>query len=158
MKIRPAAPIDHAAIAVCDDLAFRPYLDEAPGQACAPGDELGLQIQQGSIHVICDRSDILGFISLAPADDHLFIDAVAVLPKHHGQGLGTKLMAFAESEAQRNGLDSVRFYTMAAMRDSISFYERRGYTETARCDDDGYPRIFFAKDKLLPSAARRANT
>jgi ribosomal protein S18 acetylase RimI-like enzyme len=54
---------------------------------------------------------VLGYISFWPISEHHFVDSIAVLPKYHGQGLGTQLLAFAEHEASRQGLQSVRLFT-----------------------------------------------
>jgi ribosomal protein S18 acetylase RimI-like enzyme len=61
--------------------------------------ELASQIQEGSVHGICDAVQVLGYISFSPIRDYLFVDAVAVLPRLHRQSLGTQLLAFAEKEA-----------------------------------------------------------
>jgi GNAT superfamily N-acetyltransferase len=69
-----------------------------------------------------------------------------VLPKYQGQGLGTQLLAFAEQEALRLGLDSIKLFTSQRFADHFEFYRRHGYCEIDRCDDDGFPRVFYSKD------------
>ena len=90
MQIRAAIASDLAAVASCADLSF--------GSPRSPDNrvELALQIQEGSVHVICDAVQVLGYISFSQNRDYLFVDAVAVLPELHRQGLGTQLLAFAE--------------------------------------------------------------
>jgi len=92
MQIRAATPSDLAAVASCADLSF--------GSPRSPDNrvELALQIQEGSVHVICDAVQVLGYSSFSPNRDYLFVDAVAVLPRLYRQGLGTQLLAFAEKE------------------------------------------------------------
>jgi hypothetical protein len=41
-------------------------------------------------------------------------------------------MAFAESEALRQGFSSLRLYTNEKMTENIAFYGRVGYRETGR--------------------------
>ena len=100
---------------------------------------------EGSIHLICDEAQVLGFISLWPTADQMFIDTLAVLPRHHRRGLGSQLLAFADSETLRLGLSGVNLFTKATMVDNLVFYQRRGYRETGRCDDDGCCRVFYSK-------------
>ncbi len=153
MHLRRAEPPDLASVIGCSEQAFAAFAG-ASSQGDAPsGDvepktdrELTSQILDGAVSLICDERKILGYIALQPTTDHLFVDSVAVLPKHHGKGLGSQLMAFAEMEALRLNLSSVRLFTNAKMVANHRFYLRRGYLETGRCDNDGYARVFYSKD------------
>ena len=126
-EIRAATPWDLAAVASCADLAFG--FPRSPDNRV----ELALQIQEGSVHVICDAARVLGYISFSPNRDHLYVDAIAVLPRLHRQGLGSRLLAFAEQEALRLGLRSVRLFTNGEIAGNLIFYRQRGYHETGRC-------------------------
>lgn len=141
MQIRVAITSDLAAVTSCADRAFGFY-PRGPGNWV----ELALQIRAGSVHVICDAAWVLGYISFSPSRDHLFVETIAVLPNHHGQGLGSRLLAFAEKEALRLGLHSVRLFTDGKIADNLIFYRRRGYHETDRCDESGFSRVFYSKD------------
>ena len=142
MKIRKANSSDLPAIAACAELAFGAAILRT--DPTSDGD-LASRILEGSIYVIGLNNSVLGYIALLPLADHVFVDTVAVLPKHHSEGLGSQLLSFAESEALRLDLRSVRLFTMADMSGNLVFYSRRGYRETGRCDDDGFPRIFYTK-------------
>ena len=146
MQIRPATIPDLAAIVACADLAFESFAgSSADSDDHLPGDLTAL-VLDGSIHLICDGGESLGYISLWPIADHLFVDTIAVLPKHQGHGLGGRLLSFAEGEAARLGLRSIRLFTKEKMSDNLAFYQRHGYRETDRCGQDGYPRVFYRKD------------
>ncbi len=152
MHVRRAEPPDLACVIGCAEQAFAAFAsvsdqDDTPHGDLAPKTdrELTSQILEGAVSLICDERKVLGYISLQPTTDHLFIDSVAVLPKHHGKGLGSQLMAFAEMEALRLKLSSVRLFTNAKMVANHRFYLRRGYLETDRCDHDGYARVFYSK-------------
>ena len=152
MQIRAATVTDLASIARCSDLAFASTAARSEQRDVKLGDNLQFQILEGSIQLICDEARVLGYISLWPTADQMFVDTLAVLPKHHRQGLGSQLLAFADSEALRLGLSSVNLFTKATMVDNLEFYQRRGYRETGRCDDDGFCRVFYTKD-ISPLAA-----
>ncbi len=162
MKIRVATTDDLAAVGACADRAFLPNTPPVRHMADAHDDDLLEQIRRENLHVISDGSDptIVGFISLLPIADHIFVESIAVLPEHQNKGLGTSLLAFAEHEAMRRGLGSVRLFTKQKTTDGFEFYKYRGYRETDRCDSDGFPRVFYSKDVSrthLAAAARRLN-
>jgi len=148
MTIRIATPSDLAAIVACADLAFLAKNPPDTHTAAGNDDELADQIRHHNVHVITEGSDptVVGYISLMPIAEYLFVDSIAVLPEKHDRGLGTRLLRFAELEAARLGLDSVKLYTKQATSDAFAFYLYRGYSEIDRCDEDGFPRVFYCKD------------
>ena len=148
MKIRVATSDDVAAVGACADRAFLQFTPPARHTAEGHDDDLLEQIRRENLHVISEGSDptIVGYISLLPIADHMFVESIAVLPEHQNKGLGTRLLAFAEQEAARRGLNSVRLFTKQKTTDGFVFYKYRGYRETDRCDSDGFPRVFYSKD------------
>ena len=155
MHIRAATVADLAAIVTCSNLAFAPFAgtaDEDTGDLHL-ATNLRSQIHEGSIRLICDGTEVLGYISFWPTADNMFVDTLAVLPKHHRRGLGSELLAFADFETQRLGLRAITLFTKARMTGNLRFYQSRGYCETGRCDDDGFCRVFYTKKLPLLAAA-----
>ena len=82
MHIRAATVADLAAIVRCSILAFAPFA----GTADEDTDDVQLatnlrsQIHEGSIRLICDGTEVLGYISFWPTADNMFVDTLAVLP------------------------------------------------------------------------------
>ena len=140
MIVRGATAGDLAAVASCADVAFG--VPRSPDNRT----ELAIQIQQGLVQVMCDAARVLGYISFSPNRDHLFVEAIAVLPELHGHGIGSRLLAFAEQVALRLCLRSVRLFTSGEIAGNLSFYRRRGYHETGRCREDNFSRVFYSKD------------
>jgi ribosomal protein S18 acetylase RimI-like enzyme len=151
MKVRGATPGDLAAVASCADLAFG--VPRSPDNRV----ELAIQIQQRSVQVMCDTGRVLGFISFSPNRDHLFVEAIAVLPELQGQGIGSRLLGFAEQMAGRLDLRSVRLFTNGEAAGNLIFYRRRGYQETGRCNEAGFSRVFYSKD-IAPGRQDRSMT
>lgn len=145
--IRASTGDDLAAIVACSDLAFA--ASSGPGfpdsEELQPAESLKSQILDKSIRVICDATQILGYISLWPTAGRMFIDTLAVLPDHRRRGLGSKLLAFADLETLRLGLEAITLFTKVTMAGNLQFYQRRGYRETGRCNDDGLCRVFYMK-------------
>lgn len=109
--------------------------------------DYGSLVGQGVVHVLdADSGDGLAGVLVAFArDEHYFIENVAVRPDLHGSGRGRLLLAFAEDEAKRQGLDRIELYTNAVMSENIDYYPRLGYEETGRHEEDGFERVFFHK-------------
>ena len=153
MRIRLAKASDLAAIVACEDLAFNPFASGANGRNVSPDGDLSCQIRDGAIYVISDSARVMGYISVSGNFDHLFVGAIAVLPGHHRKGLGSQLLAFAEHEALRLGLQSVTLFTDGNITGNLVFYRRNGYQETDRCDGNGFSRVFFKK-AVVPRLSR----
>jgi ribosomal protein S18 acetylase RimI-like enzyme len=151
MYIRAATLSDVAAVATCEERAFASV--PSVRREFDPGRNLASKINLAMVHVMCDVDQVLGYVSICENADHLFIDAVAVLPSHQGQGLGGQLLAFAEHEALRQSLPTVRLFAMEETQENLAFYHRRGYLETDRWDDDATSLVTLCK--AIASASAR---
>ncbi len=158
LQIRTAKAADLSAIEKCLDLAFNSFAGHTDGGDAKLANNLQSQILDGSIQLICDGNSVLGYVAIWPAGGQMFVDTLAVVPTHRRQGLGSQLLAFAESEARRLGLETVNLFTKATMVGNLEFYRRRGYIETGRCDDDGFCRVFYTKHVSAVTAATIAAT
>src|SRR4051794_19928358 len=102
--IRPAVPADEPAIAACVNAAYVHYIDRI-GKPPAPMlADYGALIAQRVVYVLPGDAGLRGVLVAFPADGSLFIENVAVDPRHQGQGLGAHLMAFAEDLARAGDL------------------------------------------------------
>ena len=70
---------------------------------------------------------------------------IAVDPVAQGNGIGTALVAFAESEARRRNIGELLLYTNARMLENLRFYKHLGFEITARKTEEGYDRIYMRK-------------
>lgn len=151
--IRQAQPGDRAAVEAIVAAAYSVYvarIGKPPGPML--DDYRGL-IDAGAVSVFEADGTIAALIVLLRKPDHLLLDNVAVRPDRQGQGLGRRLVAFAESEARRLGYSELRLYTHAMMTENIALYTRLGFRETARGREAGYDRVFMAKRLGGPGAA-----
>jgi ribosomal protein S18 acetylase RimI-like enzyme len=144
--IRPACATDVAAIARIVEEAYSPYIARMAGRRPGPmDDDYPARVAEGAVWVL-ERDDIVaGILVLLPGRDHLLLDNVAVAPAHKGHGLGRQLVAFAEAEARRRGLDELRLYTHVTMTENQALYRRVGFEETHRAEQAGLQRVFMRK-------------
>jgi GNAT superfamily N-acetyltransferase len=70
---------------------------------------------------------IEGILILAIRDRDLLIWSLAVEPALQGQGVGTRLIGFAERRAREFGHPHVRLYTGLPLGKNIAWYLRHGF-------------------------------
>lgn len=88
---------------------------------------------------------IVGFVDW----ERDFIDALHVSPLHQHQGVGSHLLAFAETWIAAAGHTGVQLETDTFNRQARGFYQRHGYQETGYCPDEewhsGFTTVKMAK-------------
>lgn len=150
-RIRLASPEDQAAIKEIVRQAYEPWI-ALIGARPAPMDaDYAALVAAGRVHVLApaadiDAGDVAGVIVLTPDAEGLLIENVAVRPDLQGQGLGRRLLSFAEEEASALGLPAVKLFTHEKMTTNLNLYERLGYVETGRQKIDGGRRVHMRKD------------
>jgi ribosomal protein S18 acetylase RimI-like enzyme len=85
---------------------------------------------------------VIGVIVLVEDDDRLVIENVAVDPARQGEGIGRRLLEFAEQVARRAGVRTVALYTHEKMTENIALYARLGYEEDERRRVEAFSRVF----------------
>ncbi len=84
----------------------------------------------------------------------LLVENVAVRPDQQGNGLGRRLMEFAEELARQRGIGRLELYTNEVMTENQLIYARLGYRVTDRRAEGGYRRIYM--EKVLPAGSPEA--
>ena len=98
-------------------------------------------INSGELYVYCINDMVVGCISICSLMDEVYrkvswktngknsvyIHRLAVEPGHQKQGIGGKLMDFAEKKSKSDGIDSIRLDTFSQNIVNQNFYEARGY-------------------------------
>jgi GNAT superfamily N-acetyltransferase len=144
--IRKAAPQDRSTVEAIVHEAYAPYVQRIGKPPGPMLDDYAALIDAGVVSVFEEPGGIIAaIIVLLPKPDHLLLDNIAVRQDRQGQGLGRRLIAFAEAEARRRGHDELRLYTHVLMTENIVLYTRLGFAETGRGHDAGYDRVFMTK-------------
>ena len=154
-EIRPAQPSDAQVVTACVEAAYYHYIatiGNAPGPML---DDYARVIADHLVWVVDNSAsdaamsdaeiDIAGLVVLIEKSGGILLDNIAVHPKDQRQGLGKRLMQFAESEAQRRGYGAIELYTHVKMVENIALYQRLGYSETDRRTEKGLERVYMQK-------------
>jgi GNAT superfamily N-acetyltransferase len=127
--------------------AYQPWVAIVGRRPAPMDDDYAHHIAAGEVFVLDDPAagGLAALAVLIEAPDHLLLDNVAADPARHGQGLGRRMIAFAEQEAARRGHSELRLFTNARMDRNIALYSRLGFVETHRAEVGGHPRVFMTK-------------
>ena len=142
--IRPARPADADWARTLVRRAYALYVPRMGKEPAPMLADYAALIAAGEVHVLEDDRP-MALIVIYPKEDALFIENIAVDPGAQGKGHGRALLAFAEREARRLGLNFLRLYTNARMTENLAYYPSLGFRETERRQEDGYKRVFFEK-------------
>jgi GNAT superfamily N-acetyltransferase len=143
--IRLAEPADCAAVTACVRQAYAHYVERIGREPAPMTADYADLIARGAVHVLLEEADIVGVLVVHQLDDSLFIENVAVHPRYQKRGLGRTLMAMAEQQARLAGMAEMRLYTHELMVENIALYQRLGYREVERREEDGFRRVFMRK-------------
>jgi ribosomal protein S18 acetylase RimI-like enzyme len=143
------------------DAAFSKYIDrigKPPGPMAA--DYSHIVTTQDAFVLrdsnVVNGSKVVGFISLSLLPDSIStsntvsvnIDILVVDASAQGKGYGRRLMDYAENEARQKGISCLTVCTNVKMYENIGLYNKLGFVEVGRHNEEGYDRVFFRRDLL----------
>lgn len=139
VKIRPAGPLDAAAIAACLLRAFTPYRSAYTKGAFADTvptvDQVQLRIQQMHVLVATVAGEVVGTISASSHGEQGHLRGMAVLPEWRGTGTALMLLAAIEDWLRIRGCKQVTLDTTEPLKPAIAFYEKNGYRRSGHVSD-----------------------
>lgn len=145
--VRKADDTDVAAVTRIALEAYAMYLDRMDVKPFPMLDDYSEHIRQGRVHVLEGTERIHGYVVLILTDaDTMLLDNIAVRPEDKGTGYGRTLAQFAENQGRKAGCKRICLYTNELMEENVAWYERMGYSVTHRALENGYRRIYMAKD------------
>ena len=140
---RLAAPGEIEAVQHVIVLAYGRYLARFNRLPRTFSRDYSAHIREGRLWVIGEP--VVGVVSLSACDSSLVIENLAVLPNFQGQGVGRRLIDFAETQARLRGLRRLELFTNVMMTENLEIFRRFGFEETARQTADGMQRVHFAR-------------
>ena len=132
-ELRPAGDGDRAFLWEVHRTALRPPVEATWGWDEAVQkrhfdehfDTSGVSI------VVIDGADA-GYVCLLPRDDHLFLSNIALLLRHQGKGLGTRLIRMVLAQGLWKRLP-VRLQVLKTNR-ARALYERLGFSQSGETE------------------------
>ena len=143
--VRPARPEEATAVGELVRASYAKYVERIGREPAPMLEDHAALVRAGEVWVSAEGEEVLGVLVMRTAEDHLFVDNIAVAPGHQGRGFGRELVAFAEERARKAGLPEIRLYTNEKMHENLAFYAKLGFEETERRLDGGYRRVFMRK-------------
>ncbi len=143
--VRKASPDDADIIAALTDAAYTRYISRL-GRKPQPMTADYRQIAaEHPVWLLYLDDQPAGVLVLMYEPEGVLIYSVAVSPPYQKQGLGRRLLAWAEEQARQAGYSRIRLYTNEHMEENIALYRRLGYEETKRETYMGSTLIHMAK-------------
>jgi GNAT superfamily N-acetyltransferase len=133
--LRPALPSDAAFLAQLEHEVMSPHAKALWGSMVQP--ELS-GFDLGNTRIVEVNSTPVGYLTVEYALDHLRLRKLYLVPKAQGRGLGCRLLACVQAEAEQRGLP-LRLSVLRPNSRALAFYLREGL-EIAETTPD---RIFL---------------
>lgn len=143
--IRRASMEDVPAIERVVHAAYEKYIPRIGKPPAPMMDNYEVHVGSGNVWLLELDGELVGLIVLVPKPAYMLLDNVAVMPERQQSGLGRVLLAFAEAKAKDCGYVELQLYTNELMHETLAWYSRLGYQETARQYDSGFRRVFMKK-------------
>jgi GNAT superfamily N-acetyltransferase len=90
-------------------------------------EEVQDKMRAGGAVVAEDAGQPVGSAQFTPADDHVYVGRVAVLPGHRRRGVASAIMRFLENVTLDLGRDAIRVGVRYSLPDNVGLYESLGY-------------------------------
>jgi ribosomal protein S18 acetylase RimI-like enzyme len=89
-------------------------------------------IRKGRTFVAVRGEQVLGVATFGTQDDAFVIWKLYVLPQHHSQGIGSRLLAALVAQARESDHRRMTLSYLEGNRQAARFYARHGFVETHR--------------------------
>jgi ribosomal protein S18 acetylase RimI-like enzyme len=127
LRFRPGTRDDVAAIRDLVRLAYAKWVPVIGREPMPMQADYAVAVVEHDFDLLLDGETIVGLIETEHRPDHLWIENVCVHPERQGQGLGRKLLKWAEKRAEVAGTGELRLVTNGAFESNIALYKRAGY-------------------------------
>ncbi len=132
LSFRKAGLEDVETISALTEAAYAKYIPLIGRKPQPMTTDYAKMVIEDSIWLLTVEHEVIGLLALVEEAEHLLIYSVAVKPEVQKQGLGRRLLAWAEQQASQAGYHSIRLYTNERFAENVRLYERIGYQETGR--------------------------
>ncbi|MCZ2248043.1 MAG: GNAT family N-acetyltransferase [Bacteroidia bacterium] len=131
-SIRKASLNDVEDISALTDAAYTKYIPLIGRKPQPMTADYSKMVVENSIWLLIVENQSVGVLVLVNEPENILIYSVAIKPEYQKQGLGRRLLVWAEQRAVQDGYKSIRLYTNERFEDNILLYKHLGYQETSR--------------------------
>ena len=131
---------------------YRGQLDPPSGAHNETIETIRAKLNRGGAGLAIVDGQIIGCVLFEPEDDHIYLGRLAVLPAYRQNGIGSKLMAHAESQARKLGYARVRLGVRLVLKENQAYFQNLGYRIVNYEKHPGHDEPTFAdleKDVVL---------
>ena len=132
LHLRPATAADAPRLTDVVQAAYGHYVERIGGPPRPLLDDYDEVVRRHAVTVAERDGEIVGLIVLVDDAEGFSVDNVAVDPADQGGGVGGVLLAHAEAEGRRRGVDAIHLLTHELMTENLELYAYLGYTEYDR--------------------------
>ena len=91
---------------------------------------------EGAMFFVAKRCNgIAGYIGMHKVLDECYIANIAVFPEYRRQGIGDRILSFAENTARQKGCSFISLEVRVSNLPAIALYEKRGYLKQGERKD-----------------------
>ena len=98
----------------------------------------------------------VGFVAVAPKDDHLYLSKLYLTKGNRGKGYGRQELQFVKQRARAHGLDKIRLNCARENIASLDCYDHMGFKKVKKVDaqvGEGIQMNDYVLEYDLPAAA-----
>ena len=140
-NVRRAKAQDAGPLSDCIDAAYSVYASRMTDLPSV-SDGIAQTIESSRVWVAETEDGIIGGIILAPHEDFMMLENVAVRSDSSGMGVGAALIRQAEADCLELGLHQLRLSTHIDMPQNVRLYEHLGWQESGRSGN----KVLMCKD------------
>ena len=127
LELRRAGVADAAAIRALTRAAYAKWVALSGREPKPMTADYDAAVRAHRFDLAYEAGELVALIETVDEGEALLVENVAVAPSRQGEGLGTRLLALAETLARDLGRPTLRLYTNALWIENITLYRRLGY-------------------------------
>lgn len=145
IQIKLATHEDLGDVTLCVCAAMLKYITVMKKQPKPMLADYNSLIEKQKIIIATKSDKIAGVLVFDTSDEGITIETIAVNPYTQGNGVGRKLISFAETVAVKSGFPYLNILAHRSMDNVKQIYEHLGFRPYDERIVDGYDRIYFRK-------------